>query len=126
MVDPKGQSDINSALKKAVQTMFPKDNSLPNVQKTLVLFIEEDVKLNEDGLTSARELRSRGVTILAVVIGSKVNIEGVDKVVGMNGKVIVLRKPEDKVPNILDVVDEIAKKGNHFEVHELIFVMYFL
>ena len=114
MIDPKGQSDVNAALKHAVQTMFPKENSLASLQKTLVLFVEDEVKLNEEGRLSARELRNGGVAIIVVVIGSKVNIEGIDEVIGTNGKVIVLRKEDDEAPNILDVIDEVIKKGNRF------------
>lgn len=148
MSEPQGKGDLENALETAFTEMFPALPSTTSAfefnrdeyftRKTMILFVErKEVSsystnggISDEAFEYARELRqNRGVTILAVVMGNddvvnddgdgeKANLENVEKLVGQQGKVIIIRDAnkfqDNSILDLPDILDELKKKGSVF------------
>ena len=106
---PNGPSNVLDTLQEASKII--KLNSESDTKtKILIIFVEKEIEDN-DFKEVIQVLKTRNVKILPIITGPHVSDKNLDDILDKEGDVVMIPEIEEPKPSILDVLDELLKKG---------------
>ena len=111
--NPGDIGSVANPLKTAFKDMFtPSFGSSKMSKKVLVLFVDKEIGVSEqDAIGHAKKLRDNGVKVVVILAGTVISDKTIAEIIGKNGQLLILRKPEESTIDVMAIVEDIFKKG---------------